>query len=161
MNHTLRILVNNHAGVMSHVSGLFTRRAYNIDSIAVGVTQDPEISCMTIVIRGDEQNITQVKNQLKKLPDVLEITDVSYPGSIHRELLLVIVEAKDEHRQEVISICDVFQAKIIDMTSTEVMAEYSGNSREVNAFLRMMNKFGIKQISRTGQIALTCPSTLE
>lgn len=160
MKHTLSILVNNHAGVMSHVSGLFTRRGYNINSIAVGETDNPEISNMTIVIKGDETVINQVKNQLKKLPDVLQIKDIPYMSSITRELLLILVSTSNENRQEAISICDVFKADILDMTDENLMAQFSGNTREVNAFLRMMKKFGILEISRTGQIALTCRSTM-
>jgi acetolactate synthase I/III small subunit len=160
MKHTLNILVNNHAGVMSHVSGLFARRGYNIDSIAVGITDNPEVSCMTIVINGDQSVITQVKNQLLKLPDVLKITDIEFKNSVTRELLLVLVSATDENRQEVVSICDVFHARITDMTNSGVMLQFAGNAREVNAFLGMMKKYGILEIARTGQIALTCPSTV-
>lgn len=160
MKHTLSILVNNHPGVMSHVSGLFARRGYNIDSIAVGVTADPDVSCMTIVIKGDKSVINQVKNQLLKLPDVLSINEIVYHNSIIRELLLLLVSTTDANREEVISICNVFGAKVLDMTNTNVMVQYTGNAREVNAFLRMMNKFGIQEMTRTGQIALTCPSTI-
>ncbi|MEM7181992.1 MAG: acetolactate synthase small subunit [Spirochaetota bacterium] len=159
MKHTLSIFVNNHPGVMSHVSGLFARRGYNINSIAVGETDDPEISSMTIVLKGNDTVIEQVKNQLRKLPDVLQITDIPYTSSITRELLLILVATTDDNRQEAISICDVFKANILDMTEENLMAEFSGNAREVNAFIRMMKKFGILEITRTGQIALNCRST--
>ena len=98
MKHTLNILVNNHPGVMSHVSGLFTRRSYNIDSIAVGVTENPDISSMTIVLKGDDAVVDQVKQQLLKLPDVLKVTDLFYMEAITRELVLLKVEAKDSSR---------------------------------------------------------------
>ena len=156
MKHTLSILVNNHPGVMSHVSGLFTRRSYNIDSIAVGVTDNPEISSMTIVLKGDDSIVYQVKKQLLKLPDVLKVTDLYYMEAITRELVLVKVEAKDSNRTEIISICGVFSAKIVDVTELSLMVEFSGNTRQVTAFISMMAKFGILEMARTGQIALAC-----
>lgn len=156
MNHTLRILVNNNAGVMSHVSGLFTRRAYNIDSIAVGVTDNPEISSMTIVVKGDDSVVSQVIKQLNKLPDVLEIEDLHNKESISRELVLVQVKVLDGKRQELTSICEVFKANILDITDDSLMLEYSGNSRQVNIFVQMLKKFGILEIARTGLISLKC-----
>jgi acetolactate synthase-1/3 small subunit len=156
MKHTLRLEVNNHPGVMSHVSGLFTRRAYNIDSIAVGVTDNSEVSSMTIVVKGDEALIEQVKKQLLKLPDVLSIKDLYYTESITRELVLMLVKCPDKTRQEVISVCDVFGAKIVDVTEESVIIEFSGNARQVNSIINLMKKFGILEISRTGQIAIAC-----
>jgi len=140
---------------MSHVSGLFTRRSYNIDSIAVGVTDNPQVSSMTIVVKGDSNVVEQVKKQLSKLPDVLKITDLAYHESITRELVLCLIEATDENRLEVISICDVFKAKIADMTHTSLLVEYSGNARQVNSFIEIMKRFHIVEMSRTGQIALS------
>lgn len=154
MKHTLSILVNNHPGVMSHVSGLFTRRSYNIDSIAVGVTDNPEISCMTIVVRGDELVVDQVKKQLMKLPDVLRIKNLHYQESITRELVLLHVEAKDETRSEITSLCSIFGAKIVNVTEKSLMMEFSGNARQIESIIKMMKKFGILEMARTGQIAL-------
>ncbi|HMV43930.1 MAG TPA: acetolactate synthase small subunit [Leptospiraceae bacterium] len=158
MKHTLNILVNNHPGVMSHVSGLFTRRSYNIDSIAVGVTENPEVSSMTIVLRGDDSIVDQVKKQLLKLPDVLKVTDLFYMEAITRELVLVKVMADDNSRTEIISLCGVFGAKIVDVTDSSLMVEFSGNARQVTAFIAMMAKHGIIEMARTGQIALACQS---
>ncbi len=158
MKHTLSILVNNHPGVMSHVSGLFTRRSYNIDSIAVGVTENPEVSSMTIVLKGDDSVVDQVKKQLLKLPDVLKVTDLFYMEAITRELVLLKVEAKDSNRTEIISLCGVFGAKIVDVTDSSLMVEFSGNARQVTAFISMMAKYGIIEMARTGQIALACQS---
>ena len=121
MKHTLNILVNNHPGVMSHVSGLFTRRSYNIDSIAVGVTEN-----------------------------------LFYMEAITRELVLLKVEAKDSNRTEIISLCGVFGSKIVDVTDTSLMIEFSGSARQVAAFITMMTKYGILEMARTGQIALAC-----
>lgn len=158
MKHTLNILVNNHPGVMSHVSGLFTRRSYNIDSIAVGVTENPEVSSMTIVLRGDDSIVDQVKKQLLKLPDVLKVTDLFYMEAITRELVLVKVMADDNSRTEIISLCGVFGEKIVDVTDSSLMVEFSGNARHVTAFIAMMAKHGIIEMARTGQIALACQS---
>ena len=156
MKHTLNILVNNHPGVMSHVSGLFTRRSYNIDSIAVGVTENPDISSMTIVLKGDDAVVDQVKQQLLKLPDVLKVTDMFYMEAITRELVLLKVEAKDSNRTEIISLCGVFGSKIVDVTDTSLMIEFYGSARQVAAFITMMTKYGILEMARTGQIALAC-----
>lgn len=154
MKHTLKILVNNHPGVMSHVSGLFTRRAYNIDSIAVGVTDDEDVSSMIIVVKGDEQTVGQVKRQLMKLPDVLSVEDLAYHESITRELVMFVVKSSDASRMEIISICDVFKAKIVDMTTSTLSIEFSGNTRQVDAIIELMARFGIEEIVRTGQIAI-------
>jgi len=158
MKYTLSILVNNHPGVMSHVSGLFTRRGYNIDSIAVGVTENPEVSCMTIVVRGDENVVNQVKNQLLKLPDVLKVKDLHFMESVTRELILLNVKITDLDRMELLTICEVFQAKIIDVTKNSVVIEYAGNFRQVNAFMSMIRKFQILEMARTGSIALAVQS---
>ncbi|MCG9874608.1 MAG: acetolactate synthase small subunit [Leptospiraceae bacterium] len=154
MKHTLSILVNNNPGVMSHVSGLFTRRSYNIDSIAVGVTSNVEISSMTIVVRGDEAMLAQVKKQLMKLPDVLSVEDLAYEDSINRELVLISVSLKDATRVEVISICEVFKAKIVELNLDSILVEFSGNTRQVSSFIQNMEIYGIIEIARTGQIAL-------
>ncbi|MCB1141967.1 MAG: acetolactate synthase small subunit [Leptospiraceae bacterium] len=154
MKHTLSILVNNHAGVMSHVSGLFTRRGYNIDSIAVGVTENPEISSMTIVVRGDEEVVSQVKMQLLKLPDVIKITDLNKSESITRELVLLNVSSNDKVRSEIMTISDVFKASIIDVTESSLLIEYSGTSRQVDALITLIKKFGILEMARTGTIAI-------
>lgn len=154
MKHTLSILVNNNPGVMSHVSGLFTRRSYNIDSIAVGVTSNVEISSMTIVVRGDEAMLAQVKKQLMKLPDVLSVEDLAYEESINRELVLISVSLNDSTRVEVISICEVFKAKIVELNLDSILVEFSGNTRQVSSFIQNMEKYGILEIARTGQIAL-------
>ena len=154
MKHTLSILVNNHAGVMSHVSGLFTRRGYNIDSIAVGGTENPEISSMTIVVRGDEEVVSQVKMQLLKLPDVIKITDLNKSESITRELVLLNVSSNDKVRSEIMTISDVFKASIIDVTESSLLIEYSGTSRQVDALITLIKKFGILEMARTGTIAI-------
>lgn len=154
MKHTLSILVNNHAGVMSHVSGLFTRRGYNIDSIAVGVTDQPEISSLTIVINGDDTVVGQVKNQLLKLPDVLRVQDMAYASSVQRELVLIDAIVNESNRTEALAVLNGFGAKVLEMTADSLLVEFSGNSRQVSNVITLMKSFGIREISRTGQIAL-------
>ncbi|TGN17672.1 acetolactate synthase small subunit [Leptospira idonii] len=154
MKHTLSILVNNHPGVMSHVSGLFTRRGYNIDSIAVGVTDDSEVSSMTIVLNGDDTIVGQVKNQLLKLPDVLKVQDMAYASSVQRELVLISIVITETNRSEALTVCNGFGAKILELTEDSLLLEFSGNSRQVGNMISLMKQFGIREISRTGQIAI-------
>ncbi|MBM9545990.1 acetolactate synthase small subunit [Leptospira sp. 201903074] len=154
MKHTLSILVNNHPGVMSHVSGLFTRRGYNIDSIAVGVTDNAEVSSMTIVLNGDDFLVGQVKNQLLKLPDVLKVQDMTYAGSVQRELVLISFSITEVNRSEALTICNGFDVKILEMTEDSLLIEFSGNSRQVTNVISVLKPFGIREISRTGQIAI-------
>ncbi|TGL40920.1 acetolactate synthase small subunit [Leptospira perdikensis] len=154
MKHTLSILVNNHPGVMSHVSGLFTRRGYNIDSIAVGVTDNVDVSSMTIVLNGDDFIVGQVKNQLLKLPDVLKVQDMAYASSVQRELVLVSFSITENNRSEALTICNGFDVKILEMTEDSLLIEFSGNSRQVTNVISVIKPFGIREISRTGQIAI-------
>ncbi|MGE8722130.1 acetolactate synthase small subunit [Leptospira terpstrae] len=154
MKHTLSILVNNHPGVMSHVSGLFTRRGYNIDSIAVGVTDNAEVSSMTIVLNGDDFVVGQVKNQLLKLPDVLRVQDMAYASSVQRELVLISFSITEGNRSEALTICNGFDVKILEMTEDSLLIEFSGNSRQVTNIISVLKPFGIREISRTGQIAI-------
>jgi acetolactate synthase-1/3 small subunit len=154
MKHTLSILVNNHPGVMSHVSGLFTRRGYNIDSIAVGVTDNAEVSSMTIVLNGDETIVGQVKNQLLKLPDVLRVQDMAYASSVQRELVLISIQLSESNRTEALNVCNGFGANILEMTEDSLLLEFSGNTRQVGNMISLMKHFGIREISRTGQIAI-------
>ncbi len=150
----LSILVKNRPGVMSHVSGLFTRRGYNIDSIAVGVTDKPENSTMTIIVDGDENTLNQFKGQLLKLPDVLDVKDLPYHGSLVRELLLMRIRVESEKRTEVFGILEVFGAMADEITDDSMLVEMNGNPRQVSGLLNMLSKFPILEMARTGQIAL-------
>lgn len=153
--HILSILVRNRAGVMSHVSGLFTRRGYNIDSIAVGVTDRPEVSIVTIVFRGDENTLQQFHGQLLKLADVVKVEILSYHDSIVRELILVRIQARPADRTEIFGIVEVFHGRIAEITEDSMLIEVHGSSRQMAGFLRMMQKFGIREMARTGQVALS------
>ena len=139
---------------MSQVSGLFTRRGYNIDSVAVGITEDPQRSVMTIVLKGTEEDLQQFKGQLLKLPDILETREVPYYNSILRELLLIRVGAKAKEREEIFGIVEVFGGHIDEITEDSILIEINGNSRQINSMIAMLKKFGILEIARTGQVAL-------
>jgi acetolactate synthase-1/3 small subunit len=152
--HTLSILVENQAGVLSRVSGLFSRRGFNIDSLAVGVTEDPEISRITIVVDGDAYTVEQVSKQLNKLVDVIKIKQLDNSQSVSRELVLVKVAADTTNRSEIAQLVEIFRAKIIDVSKTTMTIEISGDIDKVSALIDMLGQFGIKEIVRTGLIAI-------
>lgn len=146
----LSILVDNTAGVLSRVAGLFSRRGYNIDSLTVGETQDPAISRMTVLAHGDDQILEQIRKQVQKLEDVIEIKELVSGESVTRELILVKVEAKEKDRQSIISIADIFRAKIVDVALESLMIELTGNQDKINAFIKLLEQFTIKELVRTG-----------
>lgn len=152
--HTLSVLVENHAGVLSRVAGLFSRRGFNIDSLAVGVTENPEISRMTIVVNGDDNTVEQVCKQLNKLIDVIKVRQLDSSDSVERELALIKVEANAATRSEIIQIVEVFRAKIVDISKNTLTIEASGGVEKVGALENMLRQFGIKEIVRTGTIAI-------
>ncbi|KNY29279.1 acetolactate synthase small subunit [Pseudobacteroides cellulosolvens] len=152
--HLLSVLVQNHAGVLSRVSGLFSRRGFNIDSLAVGVTEDPEISRITIVVDGDDYTVDQVTKQLNKLIDVLKIKRLEKSDSVSRELALIKVTATTQTRAEIIQIVEIFRAKIVDVSKTTLTIEASGSSDKVSALEDMLKQYGIVEIVRTGTIAI-------
>ena len=152
--HILSVLVENHAGVLSRVAGLFSRRGFNIDSLAVGVTENPDVSRMTIVVDGDDYTVEQVSKQLNKLIDVIKIKQLNKDDSVVRELALVKVSANAETRSEIIQLVEVFRAKIVDVTNGALTIEVAGNYDKVNALIDMLALFGIKEIVRTGTIAV-------
>ncbi len=152
--HTLSVLVENHAGVLSRVAGLFSRRGFNIDSLAVGVTENPDISRMTIVVDGDDYTVEQVGKQLNKLIDVIKIKQLDRHDSVSRELALIKVTATAATRAEVIQIVEIFRAKIVDVSKNTLTIEISGGTDKVAALEDMLKQFGIKEIVRTGTIAI-------
>ena len=155
MKHILSILVENKFGVLARVAGLFSGRGFNIDSLAVGETQDTSISRMTIVVRGDEQILEQVKKQMNKLIDVIKVQDFAPGESIQRELILVKVNATQKTRSEIMQIVDIFRAKIVEVTANSVTIEVTGSEEKVYSLLDLVKPFGIKDISRTGKIAMS------
>lgn len=139
---------------MSHVSGLFTRRGFNIDSIAVGVTQDPAVSVITLVVMGDESTARQLQGQMLKLADVIDVRLLAYNQSIIRELILVRVKCTSANRAELFGIIEVFLGRIQEITDETILIEVQGNPRQISGLMSILGKFGIVEVARTGQIAL-------
>lgn len=150
----LSVLVNNHPGLLSKVSGLFSRRNFNIESLAVGICEIPGCSRITIVVNGDEDRIDQVIKQLDKLVDVLKIESLPERQSVQRELILVKVEAVSSKRAEVLQMAEVFRAKVIDVATASLTLELTGQTEKIEAFIRLMEPFNILQIVRTGLVAM-------
>ena len=152
--HILSVLVENQAGVLSKISGLFTRRGYNIDSLSVGETEDPEISRMTITLHGDRQTVEQIAKQLNKLIDVIKVIELEKSNSVCRELLLIKVNASLKTRSDIIGIADIFKAKIIDVAKESLILELTGDSEKIEAFTEILKPYGILEYNRTGLTAL-------
>lgn len=158
MKHVLSVTVRNHAGVLSQVSGLFTRRGYNIDSLSVGETENPDRSVITLVVHEDEAMVRQIEKQLFKIVDVLDIADLTDEDSVKRELVLMTVRADKSNRHEILTLVDVFKASVVDMTDSEIMIELVTNARRIAAFLKVFSEYGIVHMARTGMVALEAPS---
>lgn len=154
MRHVLTVLVENHSGVLVRVAGLFSRRGYNIDSLSVGRTENPHISRMTIVVEGDDLIVEQVTKQLNKLVDIIKIQDISSDEFVDRELILVKVGADAAMRSEIIQIVDIFRARIVDIGVKTLMIECTGTEGKINAVIDSLRPFGIKEIVRTGKVAM-------
>jgi len=154
MKHTLAILVENKAGVLSRVASLFSRRGYNIDSLAVGVTEDPDISRITIVVHGDDHVVEQVTKQLNKLIDVIKVSDIGGDEAVERELALIKVAADANTRAEIIQIANIFRARIVDVAPKSMTVEITGDEGKVQAIEKLLRQFGIKELVRTGKIAI-------
>lgn len=158
MRQVISALVRNHPGVLSHVAGLFARRAYNIESIVAGVTERPDITRITMVVTGDESTLEQVTKQLRKLIDVIGVIDLKYSQSITRELILMTVYLPSEKRVELIQVANSFGAAIVDISDQTATLEFSGNERRINTLLMALAPFKVKEIARTGLIALPLES---
>ncbi len=152
--HVLSVLVENQSGVLSRVSGLFSRRGYNIDSLSVGETEDPKVSRMTIVVRGDDYILEQIKKQLNKLIDVIKIVELDIHQSVFRELALIKVKTAKASRASIIEIVDIFRAKIVDVCNETLTIEMTGDEGKIEAFINLMEPYGIAEIVRTGLTAL-------
>jgi len=149
------VLVENAAGVLSHVSGLFSRRGYSIHSFSAGVTADERLTRMTIVCSGDEQILEQIEKQLSKLEDVLFVKKLDPAQSVFRELILIKVSADEKSRQNIISVADIFRAKIIDVTKESLICELTGATDKLDAFIDMLSDYQILEIARTGITGLS------
>ena len=151
----LSLLVENTSGLLSHVSGLFSRRGDNIDSFSAGVTADPRFTRITVVTSGDEQILEQIEKQLAKLEDVIDIKKLKDGESVCRELILVKIRAKDTDRQAILSVANIFRAKIVDVTNDSMVIELTGDQSKLDAFLDLVKGYDILELARTGITGLS------
>lgn len=155
MKHTLAVLVENRPGVLTHISGLISRRAFNIESIAAGYTEEADTTRITVVVEADEVELEQVVNQLSKLVDVIKITNLTMMDAIHRELSLIKVKASAETRSDIVDIVDIFRARIVDVNRETMVIELTGEETKIDALCEVLKDYGIIEIVRTGKIALS------
>ena len=155
MHRVYSLLVDNNPGVLSRISGLFSRRGYSIDSITAGVTADPRFTRITIVASGDELILSQIEKQVRKLEDVIEIKVLDPDNSVYRELIMVKIRANAAQRAEIISIADIFRAKVVDAASESLMVELTGNQSKLEAFLKLLDGYEILELARTGITGLS------
>lgn len=149
-NRVFQLLVDNNAGVLSRITGLFSRRGYNIESITAGATSNPQITRITIVASGDEEILAQIEKQVAKLVDVRDIHELKPEKSVYRELCLIKVKSTPEKRQGVIAVADIFRAKIIDVNVDSLIVELTGNQSKIDAFIGLLKDYEILEIARTG-----------
>ncbi len=154
MRHVLSALVQNRPGVLAHVSGMFSSRGYNIESLAVGETENPLLSRITVVVMGDDRYIEQVRKQLEKIVTVVKVHDISKEDYVERDLMLIKIKATPANRMEIQSLVEIFRGRIVDVSLEEVMIEISGQEKKVEAFIEAVRSYGILEMARTGRIAL-------
>jgi acetolactate synthase-1/3 small subunit len=154
MRHTISILVENKFGVLSRVSGLFSGRGYNIESLSVGETIDPQISVMTIVTTGDDQIIEQITKQLNKLIDVIKVTDMKELEHVEREMVLIKIAPRQQDKSEVLNLTEIFRGRIVDSSQKTYTIEITGDEKKIEAFIELMKPMGIKEFVRTGKVAI-------
>ena len=155
MRHVISALVQNVPGVLAHVSGMLASRAFNIDSLAVGATENPELSRMTFVVIGDADVLEQVEKQLEKIVTVVQVIDVGSLPNVERDLMLLKVRSETgASRSEIRELVDIFRARIVDVGASEIMIEISGREQKIQAFIERMRSFGITELARTGRIAM-------
>jgi acetolactate synthase I/III small subunit len=152
--HTLSVLVEDKPGVLARIAGLFSRRGFNIESLAVGPTEHPEISRMTIVVNVEESPLEQVTKQLNKLVEVIKIVELDHDQSVHRELVMVKVAATPETRSQVLDVVQLFRAKVIDVATDAVTIQITGNSGKIADLLRVLEPFGIRELVQSGMVAI-------
>ncbi len=155
MRHLLSALVQNVPGVLSHISGMLASRGYNIDSLAVGETEDPHLSRMTFVVVGDDHVLTQVRKQLEKIVTVVRVDDIGSGDHVERDLMLIKVNPPAVRRGEVMQLAGIFRGRIVDVCPETLIIEISGQEGKIEAFIEMMRPFGIVELARTGRIALS------
>lgn len=155
MKYTLAVLVENKPGVLTHISGLISRRAFNIESIAAGYTEEPDMTRITVVVDADDEyELEQVVNQLSKLIDVIKIIDLTGQDRVHRELAMIKVNATPENRSSIINIVEIFRAHVVDVNKETMIIELTGEEMKIDAICEMLKDYGIREIVRTGKIAI-------
>jgi len=155
MKHTISVLVNNRPGVLARTAGLFSRRGFNIDSLAVSTTQDPDTSRMTIVVDGPDAILEQISKQLYKLLDVIKVLDHQDEPTVVRELALIKVGAEPEHRGEIMQVVSIFRGNVVDVTQNTFIIEVTGAGDKIDALIGLLQKYGIREMMRTGRIVLS------
>ncbi len=161
MRHVLSILVENEPGVLSRVAGLFSGRGFNIESLNVAPTLESEVSRMTICTKGDDQIIEQIIKQLRKLVTVIKVVDLTHQQAVEREMVLIKVGAEDSRRAEILRIADIFRCKVVDVAANELTLEITGDQGKIRAIINLLQRFGIKEIARTGTGAIRRSMQLE
>ena len=154
MRHVLSAVVQNVPGVLAHISGMLASRGYNIDSLAVGETENPNLSRMTFVLMGDGRILEQVRRQLEKIVTVVKVDDISSQDFVERDLMLLKVRTEDGHRSNIRELAEIFRGRIVDVAPEEVIVEISGQEHKLEAFIDLMRPFGIVELVRTGRIAM-------
>ena len=161
MKHTLSVLVEDESGVLTRIAGLFARRGFNIESLAVGQAEHPGISRITMVVDGDQRTIEQITKHLYKLINVLKVQDITSLPSVERELMLLKVNTKNKNRADILEIVNIFRAKVVDLSENFLIIEVTGDPGKMAAMEQLLYKFGIVEIARTGKISLIRESQVD
>jgi acetolactate synthase-1/3 small subunit len=154
MRHVLSALVQNQPGVLAHISGMLASRGFNIDSLAVGETENPDLSRVTFVVHGDDAELDQARKQLGKIVTVVKVMDISSEDFVERDLMLIKVKATPSQRVEVSYLVEMYRGRVVDISSDSLMIEISGQERKIESFIELMRPYGIQELARTGRIAL-------
>ena len=154
MRHVLSALVQNQPGVLAHISGMLASRGFNIDSLAVGETEKPELSRITFVVHGDDAELEQVRKQLGKIVTVVKVLDISTEDYVERDLMLIKVNSSPQQRTEIALLVEMFRGRVVDISPTTILIEISGQEQKIEAFIELMRPYGIVELARTGRIAL-------
>jgi len=152
---TLAAIVENKSGVLAHIAGLFSGRGFNIKELSVGETENPDYSRMTIVVKGDDQIVEQIKKQLNKFIDVIKVMDLTNVPSVHREIILIKVNAESEKRSEIFQIAEIFKGKIVDIWHETITLEVTGTEGKIEALIEILKPYGILEIARTGRVSIS------
>ncbi len=153
--YTLAVLVENKSGVLAHIAGLFSGRGFNISGLSVGETENPEYSRITIVVKGDDQIVEQIKKQLNKFIDVIKIIDLSTVPAVHREIILIKIKSPPNRRQDIFQIAEVFKSKVVDISHDTITLEVTGITEKIEALIAILRPYGILEIARTGRVSIS------